>query len=66
MGYRMTIIVLGVDNNHVKEVSCHNCASKLSYVDSDTKREIHYDHGGGSDAYDMLTCPVCQYKITVR
>lgn len=61
----MAIKIIGTDDQHVKQVSCRKCASRLEYTLSDTTTYTSYDYGGGSDTYRSLRCPKCGYDINV-
>lgn len=49
-----------------KEVACRKCKSRLSYVASDVREEVHTDYTGGRDTYRVITCPVCSNKVIVK
>lgn len=59
------VTILGKDLSCMKEVTCRNCASKLSYTESETRSETR-SCCGDMDVVNLLTCPCCGKDIEVR
>lgn len=59
------IKVVGVDPEHIYEVTCTECASKLEYVLTDTKRGSGGDYSGDTWTYYYIDCPTCSSKVEV-
>lgn len=59
--------VVGVDEEHIKKISCSNCAAKLEYTESEVRNLWSgTDYGGGSDGADGFNCPNCGSLVHVR
>ena len=61
----MVAKVVGKAPEHVKRVTCRNCASIIEYTLADTEVRTTPDYTGDCESYRSLICPACQSRISV-
>ena len=54
------------DPEHVKRVTCRNCAVRLEYTMADTRKKSSTDYTGSTDYYTVLDCPNCKKTIQIK
>lgn len=58
--------VIGQDPDHIKKVSCRNCASVVEYTRREIVRVDGTDYGGGPDGCNYIICPECKERILLE
>ena len=54
------------DPEHVKRITCRNCAVKLEYTMADTRRKAETDYMGSTDYYTVFDCPNCKNTVYIK
>ena len=62
----MSVVVIGKNNNLVRETSCRNCASRLEFVRNDVQNRTQRDYTGFADTFYFIRCPVCHSEVHVN
>lgn len=59
--------VVGIDEKHVKRITCRKCASIIEYTESEVRNLWSgKDYSGGADGADGFTCPKCGNDVHTR
>lgn len=58
--------IIGKDDSKVRRVTCHNCASRLEFTNSEVDTRTYIDYGGGSDTLYYIICPNCSFRVEVK
>ena len=58
--------VIGEAPEVVKQATCHHCAARLEYTQSEVKRHDGRDYSGGADGREWIDCPRCSNEVVLR